>query len=100
MTINQRMGKARFTAQTDTGRRFEITIKGRKRWALERLIDAGPQGCTPITEPAPRWSGYIFDLRKLGVDIETVEEEHGGTFAGSHGRYVLRTEIVGKAVLQ
>jgi hypothetical protein len=70
-----------------------IIVSGRDRWALERLIAAGERGCTPIDEPAPRWSGYVFNLRQMGVAIETIHERHGGPFAGTHARYVLRSRV-------
>ncbi len=71
-----------------------ITIVGRDAWALERLLEAGEVGCTPITQPAPRWSHYIWKLKtKHGIVIETIDEAHGGTFAGSHARYVLRSNV-------
>lgn len=76
------------------GEAFTIEAKGRDAWALDRLCEAGPRGCTPITEPAPRWSAYVYNLRGLGVPIETVTEAHGGDFAGTHGRYVLRARVV------
>ena len=61
------------------------------------LVKAGTAGCTPINHPGPRWSGYVHKLRKLGIHVETVHERHGGTFAGRHARYVLRSvvQIVG-----
>lgn len=79
--------------QTEGGETFTIEAKGRDAWARDRLCEAGPRGCTPITEPAPRWSAYIFNLRALGVPIETVTEPHGGAFSGTHGRYVLRATV-------
>ena len=75
------------------GEPFTLYAKGRDAWALERLIKAGPKGCTPICEPAPRWSAYIFNLRALGLEIETITEKHGGEYAGNHGRYVLRADV-------
>ena len=75
------------------GGSLEIAVSGRVRWALDRLRIAGEQGCTPITEPAPRWSAYVHILRGLGVAIETIHEKHGGEFAGTHGRYVLRCRV-------
>ena len=51
---------------------FTISVKGRVHWALERLLKAGNKGCTPIDNPASRWSAYVFDLRQLGVEIETI----------------------------
>jgi selenocysteine lyase/cysteine desulfurase len=75
------------------GEPFTVYVKGRDAWALDRLDKAGPCGCTPITEPAPRWSAYVFNLRGLGVPIETVTEPHGGEFSGNHGRYILRAIV-------
>jgi hypothetical protein len=70
-----------------------ITIRGRDAWALLCLLDAGPKGCTPIDHPGPRWSAYVFNLRRAGLVIETLHESHAGPFAGTHARYVLRSEI-------
>ena len=77
----------------EAGDAFTIEAKGRTAWALDRLREAGPEGCTPITQPAPRWSAYVHNLRGLGVPIETVTEPHGGEFAGHHARYVLRATV-------
>jgi len=71
--------------------RLSVIVKGRDRWALECLIAAGERGCTPIDTPGPRWSGYVFNLRDLGIQIETVTEPHSGPFKGTHARYVLRS---------
>lgn len=68
-------------------------LKGRTRWALECLLLAGTKGCTPIDNPAPRWSAYIHILRELGFDIVTLHEAHDGPFAGTHGRYVLQSRV-------
>ena len=99
-TLNITQGKARaklaglYHIQPEGGEPFTIEAKGRDAWALDRLREAGPRGCTPINQPAPRWSAYVFNLRGLGVPIETVTEPHGGAFAGHHGRYVLRARVV------
>jgi hypothetical protein len=69
------------------------TVVGRVGWALLSLILAGEKGCTPITRPAPRWSDYVFRLRAQGFAVETIDESHGGSFAGSHARYVLRDSV-------
>ncbi len=79
-----------FNVMATDGREFTHSCGGRERWALERLIAAGERGCTPITEPAPRWSHYIWLLREAGIEVETITEPHGGTFSGTHARYVLR----------
>lgn len=75
------------------GESFTIHVKGRDAWALDQLSAAGPDGCTPMDHPAPRWSAYIHNLRKLGVPIETVHEPHGGLFSGTHGRYVMHAVV-------
>lgn len=96
--IPQRKARAKraglYHIQPEGGEAFTIQAKGRDAWALDRLREAGPRGCTPITEPAPRWSAYIFNLRGLGVPVETVTEPHGGEFSGHHARYVLRARVV------
>lgn len=69
-----------------------LSFVGREAWALRELIRAGDAGCTPIDNPAPRWSHYIWLLRET-FDIETVVEDHGGPFAGHHARYVLRDDV-------
>ena len=38
---------------------------------------AGTAGCTPIDQPAPRWSAYIHKLRRMGVEVETLHERLG-----------------------
>lgn len=74
-----------------------IAVSGRVLWTLERLLAAGFRGCTPITEPAPRWAAYVYTLRGLGVPIETIHEEHEGDFPGTHARYVLRATVTSEA---
>lgn len=76
-----------------TGDAFRIVVKGRDGWALEELRKAGLNGITSYTNPAPRLSAYVHNLRALGVEIETITEPHGGDFAGHHGRYVLRSGV-------
>jgi len=71
----------------------ERTMRGRNAWALAELVKAGAAGCTPITHPGPRWSGYVLKLRNAGVAIETIMEKHGGAYKGKHARYVLRSII-------
>ncbi len=71
----------------------ERAVRGRDAWALAELLKAGAQGCTPISHPGPRWSGYVLKLRKAGVAIETVHEMHSGAYSGRHARYVLVSPI-------
>lgn len=86
-------GLARYSIVKPDGERAQISVQGRDRWALENLARAGVRGCTPIDNPAPRWSAYIWNLRAQGVEIETIHERHEGPYAGTHGRYVLRCAV-------
>ena len=69
------------------------TFCGRDAWALDQLISGGLIGVTSIERPAPRWSHYVFKLRRGGVNVETIDEPHGGAYSGTHARYVLRTSL-------
>lgn len=81
----------RMTRADGTSHLFRVN--GRNRWALESLMFAGQRGCTPIDNPAPRWSAYVHRLREAGLVIETLIEPHCGVFAGTHARYVLRVRV-------
>lgn len=70
-----------------------LTFTGRDAWALQCLVDAGATGVTPLDTPGPRWSGYVHNLRKAGLVIETIHEGHGDPFPGTHARYVLRSAV-------
>ena len=71
----------------DTGETLQTT--GREAWCLAHLIATGQSGVTPIERPAPRWSDYVFRLRKRGLPVQTIEEPHGGVYRGHHARYRL-----------
>ena len=86
--------KIEFIITNDDGAERSIWLSGRNAWALSRLIQAGKQGCTPINQPAPRWAAYVHILRtEYGLKIKTITEEHGGPFSGTHGRYVLQSNV-------
>jgi hypothetical protein len=87
------MAKLSVTARVlPEGRPFTVT--GRDAWALLELHRAGPKGCTPIDNPGPRWSAYVFNLkREHGLAIETVHQSHRGSFPGTHARYILRSAV-------
>ena len=70
-----------------------ITVIGRDAWVLQKLIEVGEAGVTPLDTPGPRWSGYVHKLRQAGLVIETIHEGHGGPFPGRHARYVLRSNV-------
>lgn len=69
-------------------------LRGRLGWAMMQLFEAGAIGVTTIERPAPRWSAYVHELRKLGIQIETKMEPHEGTYAGHHARYRLTREVL------
>lgn len=92
MTLQSHWPARAFTIRREGDAPRVIITKGRDRWALEALMTAGPKGCTPLHNPAPRWAAYVHNLRALGVAIETITEKHGGPFAGHHARYVLRCD--------
>ena len=71
----------------------ELRLKGREAWTLNALIEAGARGVTPRERPAPRWSHYVYRIRRIGIEVETLRETHGGPYAGHHGRYVLGTPV-------
>lgn len=93
ITKKARGGACVFRVSNPGAEPFSILVKGRDRWALENLMLAGKAGCTPIDNPGPRWSAYVFKLRERGVNIETIHEEHSGPFSGTHARYVLRSDV-------
>jgi len=86
-------GGTLYTVTPSAGPAFCIAVNGRTEWALDRLCKAGAKGCTPIDEPGPRWAAYVFNLRTLGVEIETLHEAHEGDFPGTHARYLLRSTV-------
>jgi hypothetical protein len=77
--------------RTDTDE--TLRLKGREAWTLSCLVEAGESGLTPLDRPAPRWSGYVYALRKRSLVIDTVDERHSGPYPGAHGRYILRTPV-------
>ncbi len=84
----------RFCVVPETGgEQFEVTLRGRNAWALRQLIQAGTAGCTPVSNPAPRWSGYVHNIRGAGIAVETVHERHEGPYPGTHARYVLLDRV-------
>lgn len=84
----------RAAVRADDGTERTFGVIGRNAWALVNLIQAGRRGCTPIDVPGPRWSAYVFNLRRdYGLNIETVDEPHDGPFAGTHARYVLHDDV-------
>lgn len=77
----------RITLLSEPPRTFEL--EGRLGWAMFNLAKSGTTGITTIERPAPRWSAYVHELRKLGIQIETEMEPHAGAYSGHHARYRL-----------
>jgi hypothetical protein len=71
----------------------EIELRGRLAWTMSELLDAGSRGITTLERPAPRWSHYVFMLRRKGICIASIPEKHGGEFAGMHSRYRLTSDV-------
>ena len=67
----------------------ETQLTGHDQWALDRLIHAGAHGVTQITEFAVScWTACIFKLRKLGIEVSAILENHRSEFVGHHAGYV------------
>lgn len=60
---------------------------------MSELVAAGANGLTTLERSAPRWSHYIYKLRRGGIAIETQTETHAGDYPGHHARYVLRSPL-------
>lgn len=76
-----------------------LVLTARAEFFLEELLGAGDEGITTIGYPGVRVGDAIYKLRKAGVAVDTVYEEHGGEFAGHHGRYFLKSKVVRLASL-
>lgn len=72
---------------------FPVTLRGRERWAMERLMAAGAAGVSSLENVGPRLAHYIFKLRGCGFTIDTRHEPHGGDFPGHHARYFNRSKV-------
>jgi hypothetical protein len=69
-----------------------FTVSGQTAKAIRALVLAGEQGVTAqeVAGWAYRFAAYCHELRKLGLDIETLREDHEG---GWHGRHVLHSLV-------
>ena len=81
----------RLVARIDGGE--PRTFGGRVAQTLHRLAVVGDRGLSSIENIGPRLSHYIFVLRRAGVGIVTIDEKHGGPYAGEHGRYRLTVPV-------
>lgn len=84
-------GGTAYTVKTTSGDIFRVVVSNRVRRALDPLRTAS---CTPIDNSAPRWSAYIFDLRGMGIEAETIHQPDEGELSGSHGCCVLRSTVM------
>lgn len=94
-TREPKRGRVRKTFRVFDGEEARLVIViGRDAWMLGNLVNAGSNGCTTLSHPAPRTSHYVWKLRHTyGIAIASIEEEHGGTFAGRHVRYTLQQRV-------
>lgn len=83
--------KIKVTLLSEPYRSFELN--GRLGWTMAQLVMAGTKGVATFERPAPRWSAYVHDLRKRGIQIETEMEPHEGTYPGHHARYTLACDV-------
>ena len=71
-----------------------VNVNGREAQTIVALVNAGPKGITSLDTFRAGWAvrlgAYIFDLRQMGVPIETTREPHNG---GNHARYRLTGQI-------
>lgn len=71
-----------------------LSLRGRDAQTLLFLLGRGRIGATSGEFSAMGWgrrtSAYVFNLRRMGLEIETQYEEIGDAFVG---RYILRTAI-------
>ena len=73
----------------------EIALVGRNAWALGELISAGTLGITALDYPGARIAAYVHMLRsEYGLLIETVDQKHDGPFAGTHAKYILKSDVI------
>lgn len=72
----------------------KIEVSGRNAQTLKELIKAGERGLTSLEFPALRLAAYVHDLRtEYGIEIERIDEKHGGQFSGTHARYKLKSTV-------
>lgn len=76
-----------------SGQPRTFKLDGRLGWTLATLAKAGTKGVATVERPAPRWSAYVHDLRKMGIQIETEMEPHAGSYPGQHARYRLASGV-------
>jgi hypothetical protein len=91
---------SQFALHASDGSLQILELAGREEWALSHLLAAGEEGFTPIDTPGPRWSDYVFKLRRRGIDIATITEAHSGPYAGHHARCVLKSKVERLSPLQ
>ena len=87
----RQIGKEKLRAIRDDGGP-QVIATGQTAKALRALVLAGKGGVTAleVSTWAYRFAAYCHDLRKKGLDIETLREGHEG---GWHGRHVLLTDV-------
>lgn len=84
--------KLHATIETADGKRT-VELTNRQGWTMFHLTQARSAGITAFETPALRLAAYVHSLRKRGFSIETIMEDHGGTYGGRHARYKLAQEV-------
>ena len=84
--------KLHATFETALGKRT-VELNNRQGWTMFQLAQARSAGITTLETPALRLAAYVHSLRKCGFSIETIMEDHGGTYAGRHARYRLAQDV-------
>jgi hypothetical protein len=90
-TMKQQRGLPHVYARTADGR--AIQANGREGETLIGLVEKGHRGLRAYDfagGPPFRLAAYVFDLKGMGLAIQTRREAHG---TGWHGVYVLETPV-------
>ena len=88
--------KTTFIVTDGDGGMRQLNLVGRTAQTLEALVKFGDAGITANTlgGPAIRISNYILALRRdHNLKISTTAEKHGGPFAGTHGRFRIKSNV-------
>lgn len=85
---------AKLTVKLAIGDGPAISVSGREAQTIVALVNAGRCGITSLDTFKAGWAvrlgAHVFDLRQMGVPIETTREPHNG---GNHARYRLTGKV-------
>lgn len=89
MTFRKLYPSLGFTTRKGVADPQYIVVKGRPRWTLKPLLQAGLKGFKPITQLGPRSPDYMVERGKAGSDIGPIHQSHDGQSPSTHARYVI-----------